>query len=81
MLTATLRNWGGSVALPIPKKLLTALGLQAGAEVSLDVNNGKLVMAPARAYTFEQLLSEHKALKLDIDHEWLEFPSLPSEEV
>lgn len=81
MLTATLRNWGGSVALPIPKKLLTALGLQAGAEVSLDVSNGQLVMAPAHAYTFEQLLSEHKALKLDVDHEWLDFPALPSEEV
>lgn len=80
MLTATLRNWGGSVALPIPKKLLTALGLQAGAEVSLDISNGQLVMAPARTYTFEQLLAEHKALKLDVDHEWLDFPALPSEE-
>lgn len=80
MLTATLRNWGGSVALPIPKKLLTALGLQAGAEVSLDISNGQLVMAPARTYTFEQLLAEHKALKLDVDHEWLDFPALPGEE-
>lgn len=79
MLTATLRNWGGSVALPIPRKLLAALGLQVGAEVSLDVSNGQLVIAPARAYTFEQLLAEHKALKLDVDREWLDFPALPGE--
>ena len=80
MLTATLRNWGGSVALPIPRKLLAALGLQVGAEVSLDVRNGQLVIAPAHAYTFEQLLAEHKTLKLDVDREWLDFPALPSEE-
>lgn len=65
--------------MPIPKKLLTALGLQAGAEVSLDINNGQLVMAP-RAYSFDQLLTEHKALKLDVDHQWRDFPSLQGEE-
>lgn len=80
MLTATLRNWGGSVALPIPRKLLAALGLQVGAKVSLDVSNGQLVIAPAHAYTFERLLAEHKALELDVDREWLDFPALPSEE-
>ncbi|MFM9968296.1 MAG: AbrB/MazE/SpoVT family DNA-binding domain-containing protein [Burkholderiales bacterium] len=80
MLTATLRNWGGSIALPLPKKLLASLGLQAGAEVSLDVSDGRLVIAPAPAFTFEQLLAEQKALKLDIDREWLDFPALPSEE-
>ena len=80
MLTATLRNWGGSVALPIPKKLLATLGLEAGAEVSLDISNGQLVIARAQSYSFEQLLAEHKALKLDVGHEWLDFPALPSEE-
>lgn len=80
MLTTTLRNWGGSVALPIPKKILSALGLQAGAEVSLEVHNGQLVMASAHAYSFEQLLAEHKALKLHADPEGLNFPALPSEE-
>lgn len=81
MLTATLRNWGGSVALPIPKKILSVLGLQAGAEVSLEVHNGQLMIASVHAYSFEQLLAEHKALKLDADPEWLDFPALPSEGV
>jgi antitoxin component of MazEF toxin-antitoxin module len=81
MLTSTLRNWGGSVALPIPKKLLASLGLVAGAEVSLDISDGRLVISPARTFTFEQLLAEQKALKLDLDREWLDFPALPSEEV
>ena len=79
MLTSTLRNWGGSVALPIPKKLLASLGLQAGAEVSFDISDGRLVISRVSAFTFEQLLAEQKALKLDIDREWLDFPALPSE--
>lgn len=37
-------------------------------------------VAPARAYRFEQLLAEHKALKLEIDHEWLEMTAFPREE-
>ena len=33
MNVSTLRNWGGAVAVSLPKKLLAALGLGAGAEV------------------------------------------------
>ena len=80
MLKATLRKWGGSIALPIPPAILSSLGLQSGAEVSLSISRGRLVMAPARKYTFEELLAQHSALGLEPDREWLEFPALPSEQ-
>ena len=80
METAKLRKWGGSVALPIPPSALRALGLQANDEVSLHVADGRLVVAPTRKFTFEELLAEHRLLKLDQDRKWLEFRSLPSEE-
>jgi antitoxin component of MazEF toxin-antitoxin module len=82
MLTATLRNWGGSVALPIPKALLSLVSLSAGNQVSLDVQNGKLVIAPSAVkYTAAQLMKEHKALKIPRDDAWLDFEDLPSERV
>lgn len=80
MLTATLRKWGGSIALPIPPAIIKALGLQSGAEVSLRVTNGRLVIEPAHKYSFDVLLSEHTALSLEADAEWLDFPDLPSEQ-
>ena len=79
MLIATLRKWGGSVALPIPPAILSSLGLHSGAEVSLSISDGRLVIEPAHKYSFEELLAQHKALGLETDREWLEFPALPSE--
>ena len=80
MQTAKLRKWGGSIALPIPPSTLKTLGLEANDEVSLEVSEGRLLVARARKFTFEGLLAEHRLLKLPQDREWLEFPSLPSEE-
>lgn len=82
MITATLRTWGGSVALPIPKKLLALAALEVGHEVSLNIEGGRLVIEPAkRKYTLAQLMKEHKALKLPRDDAWLDFADLPSERV
>jgi antitoxin component of MazEF toxin-antitoxin module len=80
MQTAKLRKWGGSIALPIPPSTLKTLGLEANDEVSLEVSGGRLMVARARKFTFEELLAEHRLLKLPHDRKWLEFPSLPSEE-
>jgi len=81
MQTAKLRKWGGSVALPIPPSALRTLGLEANDEVSLDVADGRLIISPTRKFTFDDLLAEHRLLRLDRDTEWLDLPSLPSEEV
>ena len=80
MVTATLRTWGGSVALPIPKKLLSLASLAAGHEVTLDVQDGRIVVEAAKPhFTLSQLMKEHKALKLPRDEQWLGFEELPSE--
>jgi antitoxin component of MazEF toxin-antitoxin module len=82
MNTATLRNWGGSVALPIPRNLLSLLSLDAGAEVDMDVQDGKIIIQASKPkYTLEQLRKEHKALKLPKDAAWLDFEDLPSERI
>ncbi len=82
MVTATLRNWGGSVALPIPKTLLSLADLEVGNEVTLDLRDGQIVIAASRPkFTLKQLMQEHKALALPRDAAWLDFDDLPSERV
>lgn len=58
MLTATLRNVGGSVMMAIPKSLLEGLGLSANTKVQLSVERGRLVVVPqpTKKYTLSELL-------------------------
>ncbi len=72
MLTSILRNWGGSVALPIPKKILALAKMQAGREVEIAVEAGNIVISPLRRHSFAELLAEHRKLKLPRDDAWLD---------
>ena len=46
MATAILRKLGGSVVMTVPRKVLALVDLDAGAEVKLSVENGRLVVSP-----------------------------------
>ena len=48
MHTTNLRKVGGSVMLAVPPALLSILRLQAGAEVGIAVENGRLIVEPGR---------------------------------
>ncbi len=64
MTTSTLRNWGGAVAVSLPKKVLALLDLQAGKKVDIAVENGKVVLTPSKpSHTLEQLLKEQMQLE------------------
>ena len=64
MNTATLRRWGGAVAVSLPKKVLAMLGLRAGAQHEVKVAEGNIVLSPARRrYTLERLEKEQRALE------------------
>jgi antitoxin ChpS len=75
MHTAFLRKVGGSVMLALPPALLEMLGLQAGAEVGVVVDDGRLIVEPKRRprYTLEELLAQcdPQAETSDEDREWL----------
>lgn len=61
MHTATLRAVGGSVSITLPRQMLRALGLAAGAAVAVTLEDGRLVLSPARPrYTLDQLLAGMK---------------------
>ena len=76
MNVSTLRNWGGAVAVSLPKKLLAALGLGAGAEVEVKIKDGSLVLSPLRRrHALAQLEKEQRSLERALggplaDREW-----------
>lgn len=75
MHTTTLRKVGGSVMLAVPSALLDDLKLQAGTSVDLSIDQGTLVVKPARPrYTLEELLQQYDAAApaTDEDRAWLD---------
>jgi len=87
MSIATLRTWGGAVAVSLPKKVLAMLELKAGSEVEVKVQDGKIVLSPARArFSLAQLEKEQRALERKVgarvvDREWLGDRPLGREEL
>ena len=61
MHTVTLRAVGGSVSVTLPRQMLRTLGLAAGASVAVTVEDGRLVLSPARPrYSLAELLAGMK---------------------
>jgi antitoxin ChpS len=60
MTTTTLRNLGGSVVMTLPKKILNVMNLQAGSQVSLEAQDGKLIIEPAikPSYSLAELMAQ-----------------------
>ena len=75
MHRTNLRKVGGSVMLAVPPALLDVLGLEAGTEVGIGVENGRLIVEPQHRprYTLQELLSQcnPKARRRKQDREWL----------
>ena len=78
MPTATLRAVGGSVVMAIPKPLLDLVRLEAGAQVEVDVQDGRLIVSPQRKprYKLSDLLAQcDPNLPLTAEEEaWLDAP-------
>ena len=47
-MVTKIQKWGNSLGLRIPKGLAEDVGVGAGAAVDLSVENGRLVVAPAK---------------------------------
>jgi antitoxin MazE len=57
-MNATIRKWGNSLALRIPKAVARDTHLGSGSVVHLTVQEGKVIIQPVRKtkYTLDELL-------------------------
>ena len=74
MHSTTMRQVGGSVMLAVPPALLDVIGVRAGSTVDLDIDSGRLIVAPRRRpqYTLEQLIAECDPEARDDEREWID---------
>jgi antitoxin ChpS len=77
MVTTTLRHLGGSVVMPVPKKILDFMPLSAGAKVEMSVEHGKLIVQPTTKpkYTLTDLLTQCQSEDFQLtedDRVWLD---------
>ncbi len=57
-------RWGGSCAIRLPKMAVESLGLVEGEAVTLEIEDGALVVRPARRrYTLAELVRDAKGLQ------------------
>ena len=74
MHTTNLRKVGGSIMLAVPPALLDLLRLGAGASVDIDVEDGRLIVAPRTrpSYSLKELLAQcdETAPDDDADRAW-----------
>lgn len=83
MHTTNLRKVGGSVMMVVPPALLEVLNLQAGAQVGLSVDQGRLVVDPnpRPRYSLDELLaaSDYSQPQTCEDREWVDAPAVGGE--
>ncbi len=83
MHTTNLRKVGGSIMLAVPPVLLNLLDLKAGATVTVEVENGRLIVEPRQRphYSLEELLaaSDYSQPQSVEDREWVDAPAVGGE--
>ena len=58
-MRSEIAKWGNSLALRLPKPVAADAGFSEGTPVELSVQNGKLIVAPARPkYRLADLLAQ-----------------------
>ena len=48
-----IQRWGNSLGLRIPRSFAAEVGVDAGSEVDLSIQDGDLVVKPARRRTYQ----------------------------
>lgn len=85
MATATLRNLGGSVVMTLPKKILDLVNLRSGSQVSIEVQNGKLIIEPKTKprYKLAELMAQCDLSQplSEEDKEWFDAPLVGYEDI
>lgn len=76
-MIAHVQKWGNSLALRIPSGVAKKLHLQVGSPVSIEIEEGCMIVQPPK-YSLEELLKG--ITPSNLHHQMLEAPSVGNEE-
>ena len=83
MHTTNLRRVGGSIMLAVPPAVLDLLNLGIGAQVDIDVQDGRLIVQPRKRprYSLDELLAQCDAIAVPSaeDRAWMDAEPVGSE--
>ncbi len=70
-MCTNVTRWGNSLAIRLPKNIAAELDLRAESEVSLHVENGRIVITPSRPkYDLKSLVAGISPDNLHGETEW-----------
>jgi len=69
MSTVTLSKWGNGQGILLPKQLCEKLGLKTGDKLTVDAQEGKLIIKPEKSYRIESLLEGYTGPKPE-EYDW-----------
>jgi len=64
MMTVSLKKWGNSLALRIPKDVASSLHVDTNSLMELDVKDGVLTLRPKKNNLLETLVSQINSVNL-----------------
>ncbi len=71
MVTQKLSQWGNSLGIRLPQAIIQQIGLTEGDIISIELENNRIVLSPARQkYTLEALLQNVKPEQQHDEIEW-----------
>ena len=70
-MESSIARWGNSLALRLPKSVASDANLKEGTPVNLRVEDGRLVVRPARPkYKLAELLAAHGDSGRHVETDW-----------
>jgi len=57
-MKATVRKWGNSLAVRIPKAISEELGIDDSTEVEMETRDGVIILEPRHRYRLKDMLNE-----------------------
>lgn len=77
-MTLTLRKWGNSIGLRLPKNLLKESNLEVGVQVIVEINKDALLIKKSEKESLEQICSK---ITSDNSHQETDWGKIEGNEV
>ncbi len=70
-MQTSIAKWGNSLALRLPRHVVEGANLKEGASVVVEVQDGNLIVRPARKkFKLSELLADHKPTHRHGETDW-----------